>query len=141
MTPFLWSTAAIKPLRMAEGDVDGDGFGDVIVAIGTTVAVFRGSAEGLASSPSTTLLASNVTGALAYEGVQSVALIGDVNGDGCSDFAAMMISSFLRTDISRFLSRRQWAFVPDAGTHSRNRRYRSVLVRTGLSSSADVGSK
>ncbi len=69
-------------------DVNGDGFGDVVVGVGSQIAVFRGSIGGLPSSPSDVLVAPNVPGAGGGEVVRGVAALGDVNGDGRADFAA-----------------------------------------------------
>jgi len=70
------------------GDVNGDGYSDVIVGtqlIGSTwpgaAYVFYGSSTGLSTSPATTL---NGLNAYSYFGC-SVSCAGDVNGDGYSD--------------------------------------------------------
>ncbi len=69
-------------------DVDGDGFGDVVAAVGSQIDIFRGSSNGLPSSPSDVLVAPNVAGAGGGQLVRGVAELGDVNGDGRADFAA-----------------------------------------------------
>jgi hypothetical protein len=78
---FGWSVASA-------GDVDGDGFADLIVGAHRAVGdegrayVYRGSAAGPEVAPSTTLVA--VDGAPGYFGA-SVASAGDVDGDGLAD--------------------------------------------------------
>lgn len=70
------------------GDINGDGFSDVAVgAPGMSTAagrvlVFMGSSTGLSAGPAYTLLGNNQLGC---EFGWSVALAGDVNGDGFSD--------------------------------------------------------
>ncbi|MBX7098914.1 MAG: VCBS repeat-containing protein [Myxococcaceae bacterium] len=64
------------------GDVDGDGFADVALAVDGAALVLRGSAAGLVETP--TALAA--PGALATFGA-AVAAPGDVNGDGLADLA------------------------------------------------------
>ena len=67
------------------GDVNGDGYGDVIVGANGDaggVYVYLGSATGLASTPAVTLI--NPDGVLGEVG-GSVASAGDVNGDGYAD--------------------------------------------------------
>jgi hypothetical protein len=70
------------------GDVNGDGFGDVVVGSGTTIApttgeidVYAGGAGGLSGAPSTTIVGPNATQTFGY----SVASAGDVDGDGLAD--------------------------------------------------------
>ena len=71
------------------GDVNGDGYADVVIgAYGTTglqgkTYVFRGSSTGLATTPAATLADPNATNN-DYFG-SSVAGAGDVNGDGYAD--------------------------------------------------------
>jgi hypothetical protein len=78
---FGWSVASA-------GDVDGDGFGDVIVGAHRAMGdegrayVYRGGASGLELAPSTTLVARD--GAPGYFGA-SVAGAGDLDGDGLAD--------------------------------------------------------
>lgn len=67
---------------------DGDGFGDVVVGVGSQVDVFRGSSIGVPSSPSDVLVVPSVAGAGGGQLVRGVAALGDVNGDGHADFAA-----------------------------------------------------
>jgi hypothetical protein len=70
------------------GDVDGDGFGDLIVGDATYAGrigrafVFHGSAFGLAGAPRTTIVGTDGTDA---QFGSSVASAGDVNGDGYAD--------------------------------------------------------
>jgi hypothetical protein len=71
------------------GDVDGDGFADVIVGasgsgtVSGSAYIFLGSATGLASKPAVTLTApDNASGEFFGE---TVASAGDVNGDGYTD--------------------------------------------------------
>jgi hypothetical protein len=67
------------------GDVNGDGFADVVVTSpGYSVDVFLGGTGGIPSSPSVTLLPlSALDGPFGY----SFAGIGDVNGDGFADLS------------------------------------------------------
>ncbi len=63
------------------GDVNGDGFSDVIVGdAGGNAFLYLGSSSGLSAVPATT-----ITGLGAFGGGISVASAGDVNGDGFSD--------------------------------------------------------
>ena len=73
---FGWSVATA-------GDVNGDGFADVVISSGLSVAqgkahLFLGGANGMATTPSWTTVGGDGYG-------QSVATAGDVNGDGYSD--------------------------------------------------------
>jgi hypothetical protein len=76
------------------GDVNGDGFADLVVGAYTaspggrmqvgTASVFHGSATGVAAAPARLL-----EGTAAGDSFgRSVASAGDVNSDGCIDFAA-----------------------------------------------------
>ena len=96
LTSANWSTEGNQPLAAfgysvaSAGDVNGDGFSDVIVGAHLydnganeegRAFVYHGSAAGLATSPAWTA-ESNQAGALFG---QSVASAGDVNADGSSD--------------------------------------------------------
>jgi len=75
------------------GDVDGDGYGDVIFATNSATEVFQGSTTGLPATPSQTLSVGNISGVSGNDpqGVRVVALLGDVNGDALSDFAVSVL--------------------------------------------------
>jgi hypothetical protein len=62
------------------GDVNGDGYADLVVGEAGSVFVYLGSATGLATAPSATL-----TGSAAGSFGDAVAGAGDVNGDGYAD--------------------------------------------------------
>ena len=84
---------ASGPSRSASfglGDVNGDGYADVVAAINqqAQVRVFFGSSTGLSSGSSQLLTAPtppSFTPSMAY--VQALSTIGDVNGDGYADLA------------------------------------------------------
>ena len=65
----------------AAGDVNGDGFGDLVVSGFDSVHVFHGGAIGLAATPARSLAA------IAYETQSHPVVAGDFNGDGYSDLA------------------------------------------------------
>ncbi|BBL73132.1 beta strand repeat-containing protein [Methylomagnum ishizawai] len=73
----------------AAGDVNGDGFGDVIVGSGDSAAVVFGKSAGFGSNLDlSTLDGSNgfqFTGLGSYGALATVAAAGDVNGDGYDD--------------------------------------------------------
>jgi hypothetical protein len=80
------------------GDVDGDGYGDILFADSDPndsdgrVDVYQGSSSGLPATPSQTLYATGVPGAtsngqVGNQGDRWIGLLGDVNGDTLSDFA------------------------------------------------------
>jgi len=64
------------------GDVDGDGFDDVIVSDDGVPLVYPGSSAGLSTEPSATLV---IDGEAAPTSVVAVSGAGDVNGDGYDD--------------------------------------------------------
>ncbi len=76
------------------GDYNGDGYGDVAVATDrgggvnqTQTMIFQGSASGHPTTPSQLLNATGIAGFAVSnaQGLDAVALLGDVNGDGLSD--------------------------------------------------------
>ena len=73
-------------------DVDGDGYGDLLVvnarAPSSQTSIYQGSSTGLPTAPSQSLLASGITafGVSGSQGLQAIAVLGDLNGDGLSDF-------------------------------------------------------
>ncbi|MGG7661796.1 FG-GAP-like repeat-containing protein [Dyadobacter sp. BHUBP1] len=82
LSQFGWSVASA-------GDVNGDGFGDVIISANSydngqpvegTAFVFHGSAQGLSTIPNATF-----EGNQQHAGLGSVSSAGDVNGDGFGD--------------------------------------------------------
>ncbi len=75
----------------AAGDVNGDGYGDLVIAADGRVLVFHGTSTGIATTPATTVLAP--AGSSGF-GV-SVTSIGDVDRDGYADVAvgATMLGS------------------------------------------------
>jgi hypothetical protein len=87
------------------GDINGDGYGDLVLADDGyasgygQVDVFLGGPSGLPATPSQTLLSSNIAGYADAGGggsVQSIALLGDVNGDARSDF---VVNDYFDTSI------------------------------------------
>ncbi len=64
------------------GDVDGDGYGDIVVGAHGSATVYYGNATGVASTRSTL-----VTGVAGDNFGGTVAAAGDVNGDGFADLA------------------------------------------------------
>jgi hypothetical protein len=76
------------------GDVNGDGYGDLIVVDNGQADIFQGSASGLPATASQTVLASNIPGATSGSADRGVALLGDVNDDGTSDFVVSVNQSW-----------------------------------------------
>ncbi|HJL19552.1 MAG TPA: VCBS repeat-containing protein [Sandaracinaceae bacterium LLY-WYZ-13_1] len=74
-------TSSMGEQLAAVGDVNGDGIDDVVVGGAGEVYLYFGSSSGLSSSPDVTILST----AAAFG--SRVAGLGDINGDGRSDFA------------------------------------------------------
>jgi hypothetical protein len=66
------------------GDVNHDGFADLVITTGSGIGVFLGSASGLAATPATTLTVPPVGSS---GPVRAVGGAGDLNGDGFDDIA------------------------------------------------------
>ncbi|MBK8168810.1 MAG: VCBS repeat-containing protein [Sandaracinaceae bacterium] len=83
--PTMGPAAQFGVAFASAGDVNGDGFGDVLIlSAGSSRAyLYEGSATGIASTPTTTI---SDAGANAYH---YRVVTGDFNGDGYSDIAAM----------------------------------------------------
>ncbi|MFO0686222.1 MAG: VCBS repeat-containing protein [Sandaracinus sp.] len=73
--------AALGTDVASAGDVDGDGFGEILVGSGAHVYLFAGGPGDLATAPTTTLAPPESSAAFGT----SVAGVGDVNGDGYGD--------------------------------------------------------
>jgi hypothetical protein len=76
------------------GDLNGDGYGDVVAGGDDTAGVYYGSATGIAEEPSVMLL-----GEAGSQFGDSVACLGDTNGDGFDDLgvgapSAVMVIGF-----------------------------------------------
>jgi hypothetical protein len=69
------------------GDLNGDGFGDVLIVGSNYVYVYWGGKDGVSPTPTT-------LSPPAKNGVQSVANVGDVNGDGHPDIVTGATFSF-----------------------------------------------
>jgi hypothetical protein len=98
---FLPSSAASEPWVSCAGDVNGDGYGDVVVAgamkgVMLDAYVFPGGASGLSSTPMLTLQDTET-----YEFSQPghVAGAGDVNGDGRADLLFAIESQAGQVDL------------------------------------------
>lgn len=76
------TTSAIGPAT-AVGDVNGDGYPDVLLGAGSRIFVYPGSHLGASVVPSQTIIVAGA-GSLG----SSIAWLGDVNGDGIGDFAS-----------------------------------------------------
>lgn len=73
-----WTAPGPNPVVAGAGDVNGDGYGDVVVRADGIATAYLGSSSGVATTPAWT-----ATGVDLF--VNSVAAAGDVNGDGYGD--------------------------------------------------------
>jgi len=102
------------------GDVDGDGYGDVVVGAGRydggqtdegAAFIFKGSASGIANaSPATAHFCVEADQATAFMGA-SVSGAGDVNGDGFSD----VVLGAYRYDAGQTDEGAAFVFLPEPG--------------------------
>ena len=103
------------------GDVDGDGFGDMVV-VGTSEAwVFPGNPDGVATTPFPTAMPSSAVHPVGYHNMNntgaSFTSSGDINGDGFSDivFAAWQTTGLLVNDNFGLEGMGEWYFGSGGG--------------------------
>ena len=92
-TSFALSNKISGSPYTAGADVNGDGYGDLLLADVDQVKIFQGGPGGLPTSPSQTINGGSIPGSCVQGGMNcrlnAIALVGDVNGDGFSDFVAV----------------------------------------------------
>ena len=100
---FSGSTTVDGPVRLALGDLNGDGFPDVATTHGnTTFSWFLNNGHGLLGLPHTTTLSVIV--------IRSID-VGDVNGDGREDIVALDEGNFDQGEVEVLLNNGSGAFV------------------------------